>query len=703
MGIYRENPARRSMRVGKATDIELNIRAAVITPPKGIPFIVKKIGSMFLLVTMTIVVVAQNPDADLTNTSLEDLMNIEVTSVSKKEEKLFQSAAAIYVITQDDIRRSGMTSIPELLRTVPGLDVARIDGTKWAVSARGFNNRFANKLLVLIDGRSVYTPETGGVYWEAQDVMLEDIERIEVIRGPGGTLWGANAVNGVINIITKHSRDTHGGLVTTGGGSEERGFGSARYGGRIGEKADYKVYANYFNRRGQVDAAGVSANDGQQALSGGGRVDWNLSGHDELTLEGGIYRTSLRETSTNISPAEPVAPFTNTPGVFTGGHVLGRWTRTLAKKSETVLQVYYDRLNRDTFDGKQSFSTIDLDFQHHFVFGQRQDVVWGLGYRAISHVTNTTSLTPVQFNPKDKTAQLISSFAQDEFTLIKQRLRLTLGTKLEHDVYSGFQLQPSARMVWTPSNHQTMWGAISRAVRTPSRGDRAIRVNLAALPSAGGPTAILALLGNENTRSEELQAFELGYRVQPTRSLVLDVSTFYNSYDHLQTLEPGRPFFESDPSPSHLVIPVRFSNLMRGETYGLEASANWNATRFWRLTGGYSFMRIQLHPYSESVSPLAEDNEGVTPRHQLQLHSFLQLPNTFQMDAAIYQISSRPTESIPRITRLDTRLGWRVQENLDVSVTLQNLLDRHHPEFVGLGALSSQPGRSAYGKLTWRF
>jgi iron complex outermembrane receptor protein len=646
---------------------------------------------------------AQQLPNDLTTTSLEDLMNIEVTSVSKREEKLFQSAAAIYVITQEEIRRSGLASIPDLLRLVPGLDVARIDGTKWAVSARGFNGRFTNKLLVLIDGRSVYTPETSGVYWEAQDVLLEDIERIEVIRGPGGTLWGANAVNGVINIITKHSRDTQGSLVTTGGGSEERGFGSARYGGKISEKAGYKVYGKYFNRRGLLDAAGDSANDGQQALRGGGRLDWELTERDSLSLQGEIYRTNLRETVTNISPAAPFAPHTNTAGVFTGGHVLGRWTRTLSKGSETALQFYYDRFNRDVFDLQESISTLDLDFQHHFAMGQRHDIVWGLGYRMISDGTNRNSANPVQFTPQEKNLRLLSAFAQDEFTLIADRLQLTLGTKLEHDDYSGFEVQPTARLLWTLSNHQTMWGAVSRAVRTPSRADRGIRVNAAAFPVAGGTTAILALLGDENTTSEVLRAFELGYRVQPARKFALDIATFYNLYDRLQTLEPLRPFFESEPQPPHLVVPLRFSNLMRGETYGLEASANWNATHYWRLSGGYSFLRMQLHRYAESLDQVGEGAEGQNPRHQFQLHSFLTLPGHFDLDASLYQTSSRVTDRIPSYTRFDARLGWRVRENVELSVALQNLLDKQHPEFSGVGVLTSQPTRAAYGKLTWRF
>lgn len=646
---------------------------------------------------------AQQLPNNLTTTSLEELMNIEVTSVSKKEEKLFQTAAAVYVITQEEIRRSGLTSIPELLRLAPGLQVARIDGTKWAISARGFNGRFANKLLVLIDGRSVYTPEHSGVYWEAQDVLLEDVERIEVIRGPGGTVWGANAVNGVINIITKDSRDTQGGLVTTGGGSEDRGFGSVRYGGKLGDSASYRVYGKYFNRRGLVDAVGDYANDGQQSSRGGGHVDWDLTERDVLTFQGEIFRTNIRETSVTISPAAPFAPHTNTAGVYSGGHILGRWTKTLSKGSQSALQVYYDRSNTNIFDLQGSIDTFDVDFQHHLAVGGRQDFVWGLGYRMIADNYKSTSATPFQFNPKEKTAHLPSAFAQDEFTLVEDTLRLTLGTKLEHNDYTGFEVQPSMRLVFTPSKHQTLWGAVSRAVRTPSRAEQDVRINAAAFPVGPRTTAILAFLGSENTTSEDLLSFELGYRARPARKLTLDIATFYNSYDRLMSLVSDSSFFETEPQPPHLVISRRFANALRGETYGLEASLGWRPTHFWKLNGGYSFLKIQLH--RDSASQADEQSEGRSPEHQFQFHSILTLPRNFEVDTSLYHISSLVSDGVPGYTRLDARLGWQVKENVDLSVAMQNLLDKRHPEFAGdgTGVLNRQAKRGAYGKLTWRF
>jgi iron complex outermembrane receptor protein len=662
--------------------------------------------SATLILISTVSVGAQQNQSqqpgDLTNLSLDQLMDIEVTSVSKKEEKLFRSAAAVYVITQEEIRRSGLTSIPELLRLVPGMQVARIDGNKWAISARGFNGRFANKLLVLIDGRSVYSPETSGVYWDVQDLILENIERIEVIRGPGATLWGTNAVNGVVNIITKQAKDTQGGLVTAGFGSEERGFGSAQYGGRISDRAYYRVYAKYFNRGGLVDESGRDANDGQRALRAGGRLDWKLSERDAITMSADIYDSCLRETSNLVSPAAPFAPLTNTPGELNGGNVLASWSHVFSERSDMMLKFYVDRSRRYITDFGDRIDTFDFDLQHHFILGRRQDIVWGFGHRLVATQTSTSSGSPIQFDPKGLHDRFYSAFVQDQLTLVNNRLRLTLGTKVEHNPDSGFEAQPSVRLMWTPSNQQSVWVALSRAIRAPSISNQDIRINLAASLGGDGTSNILALLGSIATRSEELDAYEIGYRAQPNRKLSLDIATFYNFYDRLSTLEPGRPFFETDPQPSHIVIPLFFSNLMRGETYGAETSVNWNVTKVWRLSGSYSFLRMQLHPYPTSRDAMAKDREIDNPGHQFQIHSYLNLAHNFELDADLYRVSA---SEVPAYTRIDARLGWRVKERVEVSLGLQNLLAPGHPEFDGTDAVvvASQVKPSVYGKLTWRF
>jgi iron complex outermembrane recepter protein len=663
----------------------------------------KKITVALCLLFMPVTVWAQKPASDLTSKSIEDLMDIEVTSVSKKEEKLFGAAAAVYVITREEIRRSGLTSIPELLRLAPGLEVARIDGTKWAVSARGFNGRLANKLLVMIDGRSVYSPETSGVYWEVQDLLLEDIERIEVVRGPGGTLWGANAVNGVINIITKHTSDTRGGVVAANAGSEERSVGF-RYGANLADNASYRVYGKYFNRSQLVDLAGRGANDGQQLERAGGRIEWQLTERDGLALEGDIYRTNLRENSTGVSPANPFAPLTNRYVEFSGAHITGRWTRTSSSGSSTALEAYYDHFSRKLFDFENNINTLDLDFQHHAALSRRHDLVWGLGYRRISQDSKSDSRSSIQLNPKARTAQVFSAFAQDGITVVKDRLQLILGIKLEHNYLSGFEAQPSVRLSWTPSQTQTLWAAVSRAVRTPARSQQDVRVNFQAFPGPGGLPIIATVFGTANPESEILNAYELGYRARPHRKLSLDVATFYNVYHRLTSFEPGVPFFETDPIP-HLVVPSYYANLLHGETYGLEAAFNLDVTHRWKLHGSYSFLRVQLHPDRLSADTISEVAEGADPRHQFQLHSHFNLGRTLDLDASLYRVSSLRTQRVPGYTRIDSRIEWRIRENFELSGGVQNLLDNRHLEFNGndVLVLPSQVRRSVYGKILFRF
>lgn len=683
----------------------MHIKSTVLKGSRTRLRLIKRIFFALCIISMATYTWAQNPSTDYTAKTLEDLMAIEVTSVSKKEERLFHTAAAVYVITQEDIRRSGMTSIPDLLRLVPGLNVARIDGTKWAISARGFNGRFADKLLVLIDGRSIYSPETSGVWWEVQDLLLEDIERIEVIRGPGGTLWGANAVNGVINIITKRAQDTQGSLVTLGGGSEERGLVGVHYGGKVNERAYYRIYGKYFNRSGLVDATGHNIDDKHNALRGGGRIDWQLTDLDSLTLQGDIYRSHLREIPTTISASAPFALPTNTRAKFTGGNVLGRWTHAFSEQSDAALRIYYDRFSRDIFDLPERNNTFDVDFQHHLAVGRRQDIVWGLGYRLLWDGTDSTIRTPVQYTPKEKTVQLFNVFVHDEITLIKDQLRMMVGSKIEHNHYSGFEIQPSVRASWTPTARQTVWGAVARAAATTSRKDEDIRVNVAAIPIPNGPPAIVALFGNPNFKSQEVIAYEAGYRTQAGSNLSIDLAAFYNVYDHLRTLEPGTPFFENDPQPPHMVIPLMFDNLMQGKTYGTEISANANITRGWRLAGSYSFLRAQLRRYAESLDTSSKEaGEGNNPQHQFQLHSYLRLKGKFELDASLYHVSRLPNIQVPHYSRFDVRVGKRFGENVEFSICGQNLLDGRHLEFTGpdIGALSSQVRPSAYAKLIWK-
>jgi iron complex outermembrane receptor protein len=383
---------------------------------------------------------------------------------------------------------------------------------------------------------------------------------------------------------------------------------------------------------------------------------------------------------------------------------MGRWTRTFSERSNTALKVYYDRFSRDIYDLGERIDTFDVDFQHNVAFGSKHHAVWGLGYRLVADGTDSTNTTPVQFNPIKKTVQLFSAFAQDEITLVKDRLRLTLGAKLEHNDFSGFVTQPNFRIWWNPGHHQTVWGSIARAVRAAARTDEDLRVNLAAFPGPQGTPVIIALFGNPAFQSERVTAYELGYRAQPGKRLSLDVATFYNVYDRLRTSEPGTPFFETDPLPAHVVSPLVYQNLMRGETYGAEASLNLTLTRYWRLAGSYSFLRMNLHLSPNSRDSVSESTEGNSPQHQFQLHSYLKLPRNLELDAALYRVSRLPSLQVPPYTRVDVRLGWRFSESGEFSFAGQNLLNARHAEFGGLeGIITQQVTRSAYGKLTWKF
>jgi len=643
------------------------------------------------------------PPGDLSTVSLEELMNIRVTSVSRKEQKLSKVAAAIYVITQEDIRRSGATTIPDLLRMVPGLDVAQVDANAWAISSRGFNDQIANKLLVLIDGRSVYDPSFSGVFWDEQNVPLEDIGRIEVIRGPGATVWGANAVNGVINIITKSSKDTQGGLLTAGAGSSEA-HGLIQYGGKMGRKATYRIFGGYDNYNQLVDEVGQPAADGWHLTHGGFRSDWDLSGRDALTVEGDIITGRERQTLTSFVSLDPPLVGTFSDAIRPGaGDILGRWSHTFSGRSDMALQVYFDGVNRTSSGVRQLWHTFDLDFQHHLALGSRQDVVWGFEYRHTSD--NILPGYAISLDPSSRSENLSSAFAQDEFKLADS-LRLTIGSKLEHNTYTGFEVEPSVRLAWSPAERQTLWAAVSRAIRQPSRTDVDIRVNVDAFPGPVGVNILVSTFGNPNFKSEELLAYELGYRVEPINRVSLDLATFYNVYQDLRTVEPGAPSFEFTPLPPHVLVPQMFGNGMHGRTYGAEVSADWNVMNRWKLTGSYSWlnMRLQLDPSSLDVSG-ATAAAGNSPRNQFQVRSYLTLPWGVDFDSSLYYVDRLPALNTPAYARVDARLAWHATESIELSVVGQNLLDERHFEFNDNVEQTdpSQAKRSVYGKISWRF
>ena len=642
---------------------------------------------------------------DLTQLSLEDLMNTKVTSVSKKEESLSRTAAAIFVISAADIRRSGATNIPDLLRMVPGLDVAHINANSWAISARGFNQQFSDKLLVLIDGRTVYTPFFAGVYWDTQDVPLEDIERIEVIRGPGATVWGANAVNGVINIITKTAADTQGGLLVASAGTQDLALGTAQYGGKIGADASYRVFAKYLDRNHFPNLAGQDGEDGWHLSHVGFRADGSLTQRDSLTVEGDLYGGDKGANFAHIvSITPPVNANVDGNTKLAGGNILSQWKHVFSSRSDARLQSSFDRYEREGAETSDHRDTFDLDFQHHLALGARHDLIWGADYRHSSD--RTVGTIDQAWVPASRAVQLFSTFAQDEIVLKPDRVFLTIGTKLENNYFSGFDVDPTARVAWTPTKQDTFWAAVSRAGRSPSRRSEDADINLAVFPGPGGVPAELTLLGNPAEKMEHVVAYEAGYRAQPTSRFSIDVAAFVNSYSNLATREAGAPFVEVNPGPPNLVFPLVWGNKMHGMTDGIEVSGNWKVNDRWTISPGYALLQMHLHTGRTSQDTTSVVNtEGSSPRHQAQFRSHLNLPGRFVWDVSGYFVERLPAQGVPSYTRIDTQLSRQIGERLEFSLVGQNLLQDHHLESndIETSVNSSQVKRSAYAKIAWRF
>lgn len=646
-------------------------------------------------------------NVDLTELSIEELMNIEITSPSKKLEKLFDTPAAVYVITSEDIRRSGAKNLPDVLRIVPGVVVAQINSSEWAISIRGFNSRFANKLLVLIDGRSVYTPLFAGVFWEEIDSIFEDIDRIEIIRGPGGNIWGANAVNGVINIITKDSKDTQGFFVTSGGGNEEQGFVEIRYGAKISDNFTYRIFGKFFNRDEFEDPRGEKSNDSWHSFRTGFRSDLTISTNDTMSLSAEFYNIDKDQTVEIPILTDPpdFAEEIKDKAKYKGFNFLHKWRHIFSNNSESQIQTYYDYTER-TFDffGKEKRHTLDIDFTHNLNihFALPQEIIWGLGFRLTSdNFSDNTSILII--NDLNRTDKIFSAFFQDSLSLIKDKLFLTIGSKFEHNDYSGFELQPDLRILWIPHEEHRIWASVSRAVRTPSRAEHDISINLDNFtdPESGILTRIFAV-GTDNFDSEELVSLEAGYRTQPVSWFSADIAFFLNFYDNLSTIELQEPVFETQPFPN-IIIPALFDNNMDATLWGFEISTTITPTNYWKLIANYSYINIDADLNSPSIVFTESFIEDGSPENQIKLQSFLDLPQNLELDASLYYVDKLNEFNISDYFRFDLRLGWKPNDNLEFSIVGQNLFDGEHQEFG-----SSQTGlatvieRSIFGSITYR-
>lgn len=590
--------------------------------------------------------------------SIEDLANIEITSVSKRPEPLSQAPASIYVITSEDIRRSGAVTLPDVLRLAPNLQVSRLSSSSYAISARGFSTfESANKLLVMIDGRSIYTPLHAGVFWDQNQVMVEDIDRIEVISGPGGTLWGANAFNGVINIITRNSSETQGGLLSGQYGNVDQ-RAAVRYGGKLGEHGSYRVYAQDLERGPMVHPDGTSATDAWDSEQGGFRTDW-AAGRNAFTIQGDVFDNAFDVGNRNR-----------------GKNLLARWKHQLEGGSNLEIQAYYDTVDRTALGINDSLETYDLQAQHSIRLGERHLVVWGGGYRVVNdEFRNTLNVFTLQ--PESDTLQLGNVFAQDSIKL-ENDLTLTLGNKFEHSSLSGLEYLPSARLAWQVTPDHMLWTAVSRAVRTPSRFDRDLQA-----PGILEPAS--------DFESEKLIAYEIGYRGQPTTNTSLSATLFLHDYSDLRVLAV---------SPSSGLL--TFDNKLEGTIYGIEAWGDYRVRPWWRLGAGFTLMQKNLDLKPGAITAALDQHAGNDPDHQFSIRSSMDLLDNVEFDVGLRSIDDLPNPMVPSYLELDARLAWHVTDQLELSLSGFNLLDNRHPE-TGAAATRIEVPRTVLAGARWRF
>ncbi len=610
-----------------------------------------------------------DPD-DLKKLSLEELMNVQITTVSRRPESLSESASAVQVITREAILRSGATSIPEALRLASNLQVAQLNSSHWIISARGFNAAFSNKLLVMIDGRTVYSPLFAGVFWDVQHVMLEDVDRIEVISGPGGTAWGANAVNGVINIITRSASETTGLYASVGLGDFLQEQYQLRYGGDIGSDLSYRVYAMSMKRR-HTYGAEQPTEDAWYIGQTGVNVEWRPSEADQLTVQANMYMGShdnVPESMADVADQSTVD----------GQNLSARWTRTFSDRSRLMIQGYFDRTWRRDIPTTLSdqVTTLDMDMDHSFEAGKHHHIVWGVAYRFTRNYTyNRTDFIGILPNLRDMPR--ISTFIQDEISIPRTQLALIIGTKLQHNVYSGFEYAPSARLAWKGKN-QTLWGGVSRAIRTPSRID----VDYF-LPVQPQPPELPSVAGGPDFGSERVHAYELGYRFEAFQRLSASISTFYNNYNHLYSVEalPGTLTFQTQ-------------NGTLGTSQGVELALRTQIGNKWRLRGGYTYFHKELENKPGHVYDFSD--LGHDARDRFLVHSSLDLPAGVQFDFTFRYIGALPTLDIPDYLTFDARLAW-VKDWLEVSMVGRNLWEDRHREYV------AWLPRNIYASVTCRF
>lgn len=637
----------------------------------------------------------------LANLDIKDLMDQEVTSVLRKEQSLSNAAAAVFVITQEDIRRSGSRSIPELLRMVPGVTVTRLPGNNYQVTVRGFDSDGSSKLLILIDGRSVYSPAFSGVFWDAQDIIAEDIDRIEVIRGPGAVSWGENAVNGVINIITKNSKDTPGWRIIGALNNQPSGSTSVTYGGKTGDDTFYRLFGKFIQRDNLKFVNGDNADDNSHNYHGGFRMDSSPTNHDALTWQGDIYNGADSLKTNILNSFTP--PFTirekNTTEV-SGGNTIFRWVRKESPDSAYTVQSYYDRTNRRNLQYSENRDTYDLDLQHHYHISDTHDLVYGADLRLTSDSFDNS--LGVRLFPKSRTDSLFNTFVQDEVLLMPNTLSIIPGIKLGYNDYSQFDYQPALKLLWTPSHEDTVWGSVSRAIRSPARIDEDIAAYGTPTVGSDGTVEVPAFFGRKSFDAEELLAYEVGYRTQASKTVSADIATFYHQYNNLLSVEPGQPFIEHSPGPDHEVMPFFLNNKLHGSAYGAEAFSQWKPRKDLDFSAGYSITMLHFEPDPNSFDIFGKVLEKETPQNQATFRAHWNLTDSLQLNTALYYVDSIPAFSVPSYIRTDLHLGYAINDSLLLDVAAQNLTSDGHREW-GSDITGIKIDRTYYVKLTYSF
>ena len=657
-----------------------------------------------LIVCVTLCRYSSAEEPDFAALSLEQLGNIEVSTASRREQKLSEVPAAVFVLTSEDIRRSGVTSIADALRLVPGLAVARSNSSSWAISSRGFNDIFANKLLVMIDGRTVYTPVFSGTYWDAQDYNLSDIERIEVVKGPGGALWGANAVNGIIHIITKKAQDTKGAELTAGVGSNDGPMTSFRIGGEMTPQADYRVYARSRKIESSKLESGTDANDQWSSVQSGFRIDGESSEDTAYSLHGDIYKGSNSLEGRIPSVESPFGEASRTNSAFSGGNIVGRLKIQTDERSELTIQGYFDRVNRAAFENGFHGNTFDLDLQHRFNFDQHS-LAYGVSYRLVEDRFYGQELLS-EVEPRARRYRNWGAFIQDEIELVPDEFSFIVGSKYEDNGLGGGVFSPNVRALWHPSADSVVWGAVSRAIRAVSRVQHDANIDFSPFdPGLGGVPGITRLNRNSSLDSEKLVSYELGARVSLSKELALDVSSFYGTYDDLVLVKLGEAGLGEFRERPAVIQPVFYSNAGESQTFGAEVTAEWIPYTWGRIILSYSYLDMRLEADNPELFTDYNSIPGASPEHTAIFRAQLNLDDHWEFDPTIRYVSQLYDPSIDPYFALDLRVGYQVNRNLDLSIIGQNLLEDDRSEFGGsaVGVPASVVQRGVFGRITWRF